>query len=255
MRKLTAKLTDRLILLAATLGLVARQYGFPSTDFWDRASHERPYLHVALVCVVGVFGALTPFEAYSEREKGERRAVLRQQVLTHFGKLLDITRRVQPPTETGDLGLHVWLIRRSLRHPLSGYLSRVATYRLGSTPTTRSFAPTKGVGVVGLCWKRNQEVSCDVQTLTAQLTNRQRFEAYRGEQGSDAVMGFTWSEFVRVSHRGAVFASPIRGHKGAFIGCISVDAKHGHDAMNTDDFWHEVNSLCSRIGHDDFDAL
>jgi hypothetical protein len=25
--------------------------------------------------------------------------------------------------------------------------------------------------------------------------------------------------------------------------------------MNVDDFWHEVNSLCSRIAQDDFDVL
>ncbi|NJP99573.1 hypothetical protein [Streptomyces zingiberis] len=98
-------------------------------------------------------------------------------------------------------------------------------------------------------------MSFDVLSLSSRLTDQQEFDAYRSEEGADAVMGFTWSEFLRVSHRGAVFASPIRSRKGDFIGCISVDARHGHAAMNVDDFWHEVNSLCSRLGHDDFDVL
>lgn len=252
---LTAKLMDRSILLGATLGLVARQYDLPSEQFWSETLQERPYALVGLVCTVGVFGAFTPFQAYLSGQKVERRSVVRQQVLAHFGKMLAVARNARPSIETGDIGLHIWLIRRSFRHPLRGYLRRVATYRLGSTPTTRSFAPTKGVGVVGLCWKRNEEVSFDVQKLASRLTDREKFDTYRADEGADAVMGFTWSEFQRVSHRGAVFASPIRGRSGEFIGCISVDARCGHDAMNVDDFWHEVNSLCSRLGHDDFDVL
>jgi hypothetical protein len=255
MRALTAKVADRTILLGATLGLVARQYDLPSKRFWSDAMLQHPYAVVALVCTVGVFGALTPFQSYSGRLKVERRSVVRQQVLAHFGKMLAVARRAQPPIETGDLGLHIWQIQRSLRHPLRGYLRRIVTYRLGNTPTTRAFAPTKGVGVVGLCWKRNEEVSFNVRELASRLTDRQGFENYRAAEGLDAVMGLTWEEFQRVSHRGAVFASPIRSRSGDFIGCVSVDARHGHDAMNVDDFWHEVNSLCSRIGHEDFDVL
>ncbi|MFF8313496.1 hypothetical protein ACF05W_00545 [Streptomyces lydicus] len=255
MRSLTAKLMDRSILLVATIGMVARQYDFPSKKVWTDALDDRPYALLGLICVIGIFGAFTPFQSYAGRKKVERRSAVRQQVLTHFGKMLAVARQAQPPIETGDLGLHIWRIRRSFRHPLHGYLQRAATYRLGSTPTTRSFAPTKGVGVVGLCWKRNEEVSIDVQELASRLTDQATFDAHRDREGADAVMGFTWTEFQRVAHRGAVFASPIRGGGGDFIGCVSIDARHGHDSMNVDDFWHEVNSLCSRLGHDDLDHL
>ncbi|WP_330173976.1 hypothetical protein OG875_10590 [Streptomyces sp. NBC_01498] len=255
MKTLTAKIADRSVLLAATLGLAARQYDVPNELFWSETTEERPHVLLALICTVGLFGALTPFQAYASRQRAERRSVVRHQVLLHFGKMLVVARNARPPVETGDLSLHIWLIRRSLRHPWRGYLRRVATYRLGSTPITRSFAPVRGVGVVGLCWKRNGEVSYDVRTLAGELTNRQEFDTRRATAGADAVMGFSWSEFQRVSHRGAVFASPIRDRSGDFIGCISVDARHGHDDMDVDDFWHEVNSLCSRLGHDDFDVL
>ncbi|MEU6404590.1 hypothetical protein [Streptomyces sp. NPDC046985] len=255
MRALTAKFMDRSVLLAATLALVARQYDIPSEPFWSDAALRHPYVVVALVCTVAVFGALTPFQSHADRRKAERRAVVRQQVLAHFGKMLAVARTAQTPVETGDLGLHIWQIRRSLRHPLHGYLRRTVAYRLGNTPVTRSFAPTKGVGVVGLCWKRNEEVSFDVRELMSRLTDRQAFERYRDTQGADAVMGLDWEEFRRVAHRGAVFASPIRSRSGDFIGCVSVDARHGHDSMNVEDFWHELNSLCSRIVQDDFDIL
>ncbi|MFI1563979.1 hypothetical protein ACH4ZX_13130 [Streptomyces sp. NPDC020490] len=255
MRALTAKFLDRSILLGASLVLIARQYDLPSKQFWADAMLNHPYVVVTLVCTVALFGALTPFQSYADRQRVGRRVVVRQQVLAHFGKMLAVARNAQPPVDTGDLGLHVWQIQRSLRHPLRGYLRRTVTYRLGSTPATRSFAPTKGVGVVGLCWKRNEEVSFDVRELADRLTDRQEFERYRDARGADAVMGLTWSEFRRVAHRGAVFASPIRSRGGDFIGCVSVDARHGHAAMDVDDFWHELNSLCSRIGQDDFDVL
>ncbi|GAA0581430.1 hypothetical protein GCM10010394_07600 [Streptomyces crystallinus] len=252
---MTAKLLDRLILLAASVSMVARQYDVPDRKFWTGISSGRPYLIVTLICVIGVFGAFTPFQALSERKRVERRSAIRQEILTHYGRMVGLAIRARPPVELQDLGLHVWRIRRSLRHPLHGYLQRVATYRLGSTPTTRTFAPPRGVGVVGLCWERNTEVSVDVGKLAASLTDREAFEAYRASHGAAAVMGLSWTEFQRVRHRGAVFASPVRGATGGFRGCVSVDASHGHDSLDVPDLWHEINSLCSRLGHGGLDDI
>lgn len=255
MRSLSAKLLDRLILLTASVCMVARQYDFPERKFWTELSSGRPYLIVVLICTIGIFGAFTPFQALSERKRVERRSAIRQEVLTHYGKMAGIAISARPPVELQDLGLHVWRIRRSLRHPLHGYLQRVATYRLGSTPATRTFAPPRGVGVVGLCWERNTEVSVDVEKLAAALTDRERFEAHKASHGPESVMRLSWEEFQRVRHRGAVFASPIRGATGTFRGCVSVDAGRGHDSLNVPDLWHEVNSLCSRLGHGGLDDI
>ncbi|WP_190090947.1 hypothetical protein [Streptomyces melanogenes] len=255
MRSLTAKILDRLILLAASICMVARQYDFPDRKFWTDLSDGRPFVIVTLICIIGIFGAFTPFQALSERKRVERRSAIRQEILTHYGKMLCLAVRAQPPVELQDLGLHIWRIRRSLRHPVHGYLQRVATYRLGSTPTTRTFAPPKGVGVVGLCWKRNSEVSMDVEKLAADLSDQEKFEAYRAAHGAEAVMGFDWAEFQRVRHRGAVFAGPIRGGTGTFRGCVSVDASRGHDSLAVRALWDEINSLCSRLGHGGLDDI
>jgi hypothetical protein len=93
-----------------------------------------------------------------------RRTALRHQILSHFGRLLEIASRVDPKPPASDLGLHVWRHTWSLRRPRRR-LVRIATYRLGSTPATRTFYPARGVGVVGLCWKRNEEEAIDVETL------------------------------------------------------------------------------------------
>lgn len=156
--------------------------------------------------------------------------------------------RTSPPIELGDLSLHVWRVQRSLRNLFRQRLTRVATYRLGATPQTRSFTPAKGIGVVGLCWKYNEEKAVDVEALCRTLTGQQEYEKYRASQGTDSVMGFTWPEFKRVSHRGAVLASPIRNRQGRFVGCISVDAKSGFDRIDVQNFWHELNSLCFKLG-------
>ncbi|MEU5566161.1 hypothetical protein [Micromonospora musae] len=255
MRPLTAKLLDRLILLTATLGLTARQYDWPSKQLWTELVGDRSYILLILLAIIGVFGAFTPFQELVARGLVDRRSAFRHQVLVHYGQMLKVSQRVRPPLDLADLGLHVWRIRRSYRHPINGHLKRVATYRLGSTPTTRAFAPPKGVGVVGLCWERNEEVHIDVAAIAARCTTEDAYEAFRSTEGEAAMMRFTWKEFQRLKHRGAVFASPIRNGHGKFLGCVSVDASHGFATLDTSLFWRELNQLCALIGQDGFRSV
>lgn len=241
--------------MVATMGLVGWQYDFPSRSFWAPVAADRPYLLVILIAVVGVVGTLTPAEAFSRRARLERAVALRRQILIAFGRLLDISAAVQPHVETSDLGLHIWQRRRTPRHPLTGELVRLATYRLGATPQTRAFRPTKGVGVVGLCWELNREVGFDVEDLARRLTDEQVFNTYRDEHGAHVVMGFSWDEFRRYRHRGAVFASPVRNGRSAFIGCVSLDAARGYSELHCLEMWHELNFLCIAVGQDGFENV
>jgi hypothetical protein len=238
--------------LAGTIFLVGRQYGLPSEVFWANITKRHSYALILLISIVGIFGILTPCETLSNRARLERGVALRRQILTTFGQLLDIGKSVHPPLEVSDLGLHVWRKKRTLGHPTHGVLTRVATYRLGSTPVTRPLRPTRGVGVVGLCWLLDREVGEDVAGLAAQLTDERKFTAYQEQHGTAAVMGFSWEEFRRFSHRGAVFASPIRNGRSSFIGCISFDVAHGYEVMNCHRMWHEINALCLVLGQDGF---
>lgn len=254
MRPLTAKIIDRTVMLAATCILVANQYSVPSANFWDEFLGGRGYLVGAMVIVIATFGALTPTQIWSERSQVGRRTAVRHQILSHFGRLLEIASRVDPKPSASDLGLHVWRVAWSLHRPRRR-LVRIATYRLGSAPATRAFEPGKGVGVVGLCWKRNEEVAIDVESLARHLTSPTTYREFITANGADCVMNLTWSEFIRVRHRGAVFASPIRDGRGRFIGCVSVDASRGFDLLAGDDLWHEVNSVCLRLADDGLQYL
>lgn len=124
---------------------------------------------------------------------------------------------------------------------------RAEPFRGGSRGEPPGSSPRAGPGY-RLSWKSNQEVARDVTDLVARLPTADEFERYRAANGADAVMGFTWSEFCRVRHRGAVFASPVRNGLGEFVECVSLDASAGFPALDTTDVWHEINALCLALG-------
>ena len=251
----TARIYDKTILLIATILLALRQASIPNAAFWQHHVVEHQYVPLVLIAIAGVFGALTPFEALSRRSRSERGVRIHRMILATFGQLLEIGRSVQPPLDVSDLGLHVWQKQRTLRRPFSGELLRTSTYRLGSVPVTRHIRPTKGQGVVGLCWLRDQEVGIDVEALVVQLSDKQKFESYVSSNGPAAVMGFSWEQFQRVSHRGAVFASPIRNGRSKFVGCISFDAERGYNELKSNRLWHELNSLCVILSEEGFEFV
>jgi len=253
MRWRTARTLDKLVVLLATLCLAANTYHVPSVAFWTTILNGRSYLLVVLLAVVGVFGVLAPIEALSARSRIETAVTIRRQILNSFGRLLTLGTEVAPHLEMSDLGLHIWKRTRTLRHPIRGVLSRVATYRVGTNPVVRRFTPTKGVGVVGLCWKLDQELGVNVEQLATNLNNEQEYEEYISQHGKDAVMNLSWQEFYRVRHRGAVFASPIRNARNRFIGCISVDASHGFETLDRSELKGEMSLLCIVIGQAGFE--
>lgn len=254
MRRTSARAVDRIVVLAGSLCLAGSAYGVPSASFWSMVSRHHPYVLVALVAVVGIFGALSPFESWSNRSLADRNVMMKRRILSSFGRLLDISKAVQPPLPTGDLALHIWQRRHTLRHPISGVLQRVATYRMGTMPTNRTFVPAKGVGVIGLCWQRDHELGRDVTALAGALTDEAAFSAYVDQHGPAAVMNLTWTEFDRVRHRGAVFAAPIRDGHTRFVGCVSVDASWGHQVLDTHELWEEIGNLALAIGREDFEC-
>jgi hypothetical protein len=255
MRLTVARGIDRSVILLATVALASGQYGIPSRSFWDSLGSGRSFLLISLIALAGVFGILSPFETYSQRGALGQRVMMRRQILTAFGQLLSLGAAASPPVPISDPGLHIWKKKRTLKHPVRAELRRVATYRLGSTPATRAIRPTRGVGVVGLCWQLNQEVGKNVEGLVDLLPDEQSYQLYRREHGPQAVMGFSWVDFQRFRHRGAVFATPIRNARSNFIGCISFDAAHGYDDLDCHRMWHELNTLCAIISQDGFEYV
>jgi hypothetical protein len=254
-RPTRARWIDRGIVLVGTATLAAIAYDVPSKHFWDKALTGRPYLRVLLLVAVGVFAAFEPFQLWAARSGLEQQVTLRRHILTTLGELLDIAQTAQPPVPVKDLGLHVWKVRRGIRHPIQPRLIRVASYRLGATPVQVPFEPKKGEGVVGLCWKNNGVCKKDVEALSTQLPNQAAYDAYAAANGTEELMNLSWEMFQRVKHRGAVFASPIHGSGERFLGCISVDGSHGYTALDCTSFWNHVNSLCLIVAQDRFESL
>ncbi|MBN6034961.1 hypothetical protein [Amycolatopsis sp. 195334CR] len=254
MKRSTAKLLDKAFLLLATLGLAGKAYHVPSKPFWDALLGNRPYVMLVLLGIAGVFGALTPFEAWQARAMADRNVIMRRSILSSFGKLLVISQAIEPPLETGDLALHVWRKRRTLRHPIRGVLKRLATYRMSTHPVTRRFTPVLGEGVVGLCWKYDREYAVDVGPLAAELTDRDAFDRVR-EDDPERVMNLTWEGFDRVKHRAAVLATPIRNGRSKFVGCISLDASHGYPVLYRREVLEEMTNLGIYIGREDFECI
>lgn len=248
----TAKLADRLVLLLATLCLAGNAYHVPSAGTWSSILQDRPYLLPIFLLIVGVFGAFTPFEQWHSRSVADQNVMMRRSILSTFGRVLELSGEIDPPLETGDLALHVWRKRRSLRHPVSGTLKRVASYRMATSPMNRPFSPTKGVGVVGICWQKNKEMRFNAAEPSAAITSETEFDKYVTEYGRESVMNLNWQQFEDFKHRTALFAVPIRNGRGNFIGCISVDASRGFEVLNTRVTIEEMSKLSLSIGQDDF---
>jgi len=254
MKRRGARAADKTALMAATLCLAGNSYKVPSPAFWDSLLQGRSYLLLGLLALVGVFGALTPFESWHARSLADRNVTTRRQIMSSFGRILEISNGVDPPLPTGDLALHVWKRQRTLRHPVHGVLKRVATYRMAVSPMNRSFTPVRGVGVVGLCWKKDHEYRFDVTSLADELTDEGKFLSYVDEHGSEAVMNLNWVEFQQLKHRAALFATPIRNGRTKFVGCISVDASRGFSVLNCRELIEEMSSLGLAIGREEFEC-
>ncbi|RSN20733.1 hypothetical protein DL990_40235 [Amycolatopsis sp. WAC 01416] len=254
MSRKTAKAADKAILLTATLFLAGKAYNVPSKLFWDDLLTGRPYLLLVVLVVAGVFGAFTPFESWQRRSFVDRNVMMRRRVLSTFGRLLDISAKIDPPLDTGDLALHVWRKTRTLRHPVQGVLKRLSSYRMSSFPATRSFAPARGIGAVGLCWQHDREVRFDVAPLVEHLTDPAKYEDHVTRYGPESVMNLTWEEFQALRHRTALFVTPIRSGRNKFVGCVSVDAGRGYDVLNRRELLEEMTNLGMAIGREDFEC-
>jgi hypothetical protein len=250
----TARALDKALLLAATLCLAGNAYHVPSRAFWDALLKDRFYLLLVFLAVVGVFGALTPFESWHARSLADRNVTTRRRVMSCFGRMLEISEGVSPPLPLGDLGLHVWKRVRTLRHPVHGVLRRVATYRMATSPLNRAFTPTRGVGAVGLCWSKDHEYQFDVGPLVERLRDEETFDRYAAEHGGEAVMNLSWVEFEKVKHRTALFATPVRNGRNKFVGCISVDASRGFEVLHCRELIEEMSNLGLAIGREEFEC-
>lgn len=247
----TGKTVDRSVLAVVAVVLAGNERKVPAglAKYFDHHSWQA----LLLILIAGVVGAFSPFESLARRGQLERRVRLQRELLVKLGALVEKAAFVEPKVASSDPGLHIWRPKRSLRHP-SGQLERVGWFRLGHTPTVVGFDPKRGSGVVGLCWRDNLPKEVDVEPLVTQFNTEAKFNAQLA-QDPDVLMNLSWEQFNRVSHRGAVFAAPIRDARGRFLGCVSVDVSHGFAQLRRNGVPALAASVASMFGREELALL
>ncbi len=180
---------DAAIVLIST-GLLAARQGNQLGWFWsDPTVTGATWLPLSLTVTAGFFGAFQPFKLYAERKRRPLRLIRERELLHVLGELVircqelareDQAKGIETTVGLADLGMHIW--RKgwgwSGKWPfLRRELIRLRTTRLGSLPAIRPVRFHRGKGVIGRCWKLNDEIIEDnaaryssVQTEAASTT-------------------------------------------------------------------------------------
>jgi hypothetical protein len=225
------------------------------------------WLPLAMTTVAAFFGAFQPVSTVRERRQKPTRNVWDRHLLYTLGELIERCQQIADKSRTGgsstkpaltfelgDLGLHVWKVTWHLRSewPFFGReLERVRTVRLGALPALRQISFYKGKGVVGNCWRMNDEVIVDNETRYNNVQSETDWLALDPIERD----GFSYQEFVRVRDRGVILASPVRNDQQRFIGCVSLDVKTGAAFVHDKVVRAKIQQLCIGLGGSYFEGL
>lgn len=208
---------DRVIVAIASLAITLQGLNVPE-KFWD----DHGYALVISIIVVFFFGVVTPFETLQGRSLEKER----EQAWKNGLSALDDANR-DSGIDLRELAVHVWLIKRTIKHPISGRLGRPISIRIGHQGANRSVPFGQGKGVVGRCWQRNDEVELDVRSTYAGIGSQADWDHQTQLLGDDFTWGLTYDEYTRTEHLAAIIAIPLDSVSGRFIGCVSADCTTG----------------------------
>jgi hypothetical protein len=212
------RVSAAVIVAAVGIGLGLHEMGSWVLPSWLAAS----------LLIAGVLVAfVTAVEAAIDQRRHGRVAELREQARAVLAPLL-----LELEEATGinarQLGVAAYRIRTPVwpfaKERLERLLRLQLIIRVASGITWRP-----GVGVIGQCVARGEDVVENVATLDEQLASVPPADWER--LGEDLTYGFTYAEFQRVRGKyGVVLASPMIKETplgSRVIGCISVDAPPG----------------------------
>jgi hypothetical protein len=127
-----------------------------------------------------------------------------------------------------EIGLTVFLVRKSLLHPLSGTQQRVTRLRMKSYPRPTAVVWTKNKGLLGRCWRERHDVHQDVSAYFEPLSHhlppgedvtKAQWKAWP----KDKRMKLSFNDYLALRHFGYSHASPIM-KDGRYRGCLVVQA-------------------------------
>ena len=208
----------------ATVIVLLRGGELPSKPFWARNAA----LFVVAALVLGV-AAFSDVVASVRRERG---LALELEVLDVL-KAAHIRIIEATGLDWKEVGLHAFLVGRTLRRPWEPVLVRVARWRLRSTPPSTGIRWTPGKGVIGACWEQRADVAANLTEAWGDDPDGMT-EAEWSQLPHELRYGLSYDEYNRVRSYGAIVASPIL-LDGAFEGCVSADAPgDSFEALRTD---------------------
>jgi hypothetical protein len=158
--------------------LIATRQGNQLKWFWGYppVAHAT-WLPLSMTTAAAFFGAFQPVSSIRDQKQKPVRYVWDRNLMYTLGELIERCQQIAEESKIqassanpalvfdfGDLGLHVWKVawHRRSEWPFYGReLERVKTVRLGSLPALRQISFYKGKGVVGRCWRLNDEVIVD----------------------------------------------------------------------------------------------
>ncbi len=187
-----------------------------------------PQWLIVTLIVAGVLVAfVTAAEAAIDQRRHGRANELREQARAVLSPLL-----LEIEEATGinarQLGVSAYRVRRRLWPFSQARLERLLRLQL-LIRVSSGIAWRPGVGVIGQCVQRGEDIVENLAALDEQLSDVPRHEW--ASLGDDLTYGFTYEEFLRVRGKyGVVLASPMIKETplgSRVIGCVAVDAPAG----------------------------
>jgi hypothetical protein len=231
MKLRAARYVEKGLALVSITALAAAKQEWP-VGVWPSVDAIAPWYVVVFLVVGGVF-SMSPLSEFLEHRKRPQRDVERRRIMKAYGAMLTKAAKAELPLS--DPAIHVWR-KGHVR------LKRIVTYRLDEGNLLRQFAPKKGQGVAGLCWRDASPKGCDVEALATQLKDSQALASLPG----DDVMNLTWESLRKVKHRGAVFAAPIM-RRDKVVGVVSFDASSKYQELAKAGIPEDLNSLAASL--------
>ena len=212
------RVSASVIVAAAGIGLGLNEMGT-----WTLPSRFAASLLVAGVLV----GFLTAAEAAVDQRRHGRVAELREQARAVLAPLL-LELEEQTGINARELGVAAYRIRKPIWPFGKTRLERLLRLQL-LIKVASGIVWRPGVGVVGQCIQRGEDVVENLATLDEQVGGVSP-DVWNG-LGSDLTYGFSYAEFQRVRGKyGVVLASPMIKETplgSRVVGCISVDGPRG----------------------------
>jgi hypothetical protein len=208
-------------------------------------SNNTTLLYVAVIGVA-LSAAVIPIAEAIASKFGFRSSLLTKEVTELLHVEFPLVVRASGMPNFSALGMHVFLKRRTWRHPLQGVQRRVARVRLANVGVDYELDWVKGKGVIGACWRDLRDKGLNYAAWV------RRHQGIGGEAWNSLPeaerWGLTYEEFDRTATKfGAIVATPIFDQGGKFLGTVSADGPPGSYAGLKSDAAGQRLQACAQV--------